>query len=700
MGPQTDQSGAEHVCARAESSLARRAFEAAERDFLAALALTGGEAGGDEALRARADVGLGRIRLAASDFEQGAVHFRRAHEAHPEASDPLHWLGCAAAHMGAYASADEYFTSALDCTRPHPRSRVQRAYVRARLRRYEEALADLRTAREEDALDADGRWVMAALSGERAQGGLGLLLRKAALGVLDGQGDAGGVEWGGGLEGWEVGRAARLVEGSLSLDGAVGDAFVPLYAVVLVLGGRREAAIELLAGATRRRPADHRITHTLGLALLNSAGVDGRGWEQCVAAWGALLHDDSFWEHRRGSAEARFGVLVEAGLDAGLRADLRELLERRLPESATDGRVPPGALLQREADAARILAGAGGFPAAGQRAPLVGGPLRVTGLGLVDAFGAFAASVSPTGTATGAGAWTGPATGSTQLAYAFSELGFAQLLLKQDKPADALAALTELRCPDCRERAVAAAICEPDCPRFDELNPAYAGHPDKHHRLTRDARALALRARIDLGRHELNTERPDFDAAAASWRRALVHGRETDRYRETQVAVVDLALGAARAAHRAGDPTRAVETLEAVRSITGANERGRLEGQLARLLADRAISAANRDGTLLDGPAADLRRSVAFNPHLLRAQVSLSVVLRGLAARRWRSGSVSGARASLREALDRIDAALIHFPEDPELTEQRDAALADLDHVVTERQEAAPQEAARPESGR
>ncbi|MGW7269940.1 tetratricopeptide repeat protein [Streptomyces sp. NPDC054864] len=691
MGPQTDRGGAEQACARAESNVARRSFEAAKRDFLAALALTGGEAEGDEALRARADVGLGRIRLAAGDFEQGATHFRRAHESQPDASDPLHWLGCAAAHMAAYESADEFFTSALARPNPHPRARIQRAYVRARLRRYEEALADLRAAREEDALDADGRWVMAALSGEGATGVLGLQLRKAALGVLGGQGDAEGVEWGGGLEGQEFGRAARLIEGALTLDGAVGDAFVPFYAVGLVLGGRRDAAIELLVDATRRRPADHRITHTLGLALLNSGGMGGQGWEQCVAAWGALLHDDSFWEHRRGAAEARFGAPVEAGLDAGLRADLRELLERRLPERVTGGRVPPGALLQREADAARILAGAGGFPAAGHHeASLVGGPLRITALGLVDEFGAFAATASTSASPTA----------STQLAFAFSELGFAQLLLKQDKPADALAALTELRCPDCRERTVTAAICEPDCPRFDELNPAYAGHPDKHRRLTRDARALALRARIDLGRRELSAARPDFDAAAASWRRALVHSREMDRYRETQVTVVDLALGAARAAHRAGDPTRAVRTLEAVRSITGANERGRLEGQLARLLADRGISAVNRDGTLLDGPTADLRRSVAFNPHLLRAQVSLGVVLRGLAARRWRSGSVSGARAALREALDRIDAALVHFPEDPDLTEQRDAALADLDRVGTERQEAAPQEAARPESGR
>lgn len=755
-GAEQARAGAEQACARGESSLARGGFEAAEREFRAALALAGGrsddggrgdEMGGDEgddgrALRGRALVGLGRVRLAAGDAEQGAVEFRRAHELRPEASGPLHWLGCAAAHRAAYESAEEYFTSALGCVSSHRRSLVQRAYVRVRLRRYEDALGDLRAADGAGTLDAQARSVLAVLSGGGgAAGGLALELRRAALDELGGAGEFGGrtdglgvrtgglgsrtdglgrvtdVSGGRGTGGTRTGRAARLLDVSRSLPGPVGveREFVPLYAVILVLGGRREAAVELLEDAARRDPADHRITHTLALALLNSAegeagseeGAAARRWERCVAAWGALLHDDTFWEHRRASAEARFGVPLDVALDLGLRADLRELLERRMPQGDAGGRVPPGALLQREADAARILAGAGGFPAGRGGSPLVGGPLRIAGLGLVGEFGTFAATVTATATpsAPGSGGGTAveaPGSASTgesaaaqsQLTYAFSELGFAQLLLKQDKPADAIAALAELRCRACRERksgsdsaGVAAAICEPDCGRFDELNPAYAGHLDKHHRLARDARGLALRARLDLGRRQLAARRPDFGAAAVSWRRALVHGRELERYRETQAAVVDLALGLARAAHRAGDPTRAVDTLEAVRAITGANERGRLEGQLARLLADRGISSVNRDGTLLDAPAADLRRSVAFNPHLLRAQVSLGVVLRGLAARRWRSGSVSGARDTLREALDRLTSALVHFPDDPELTEQRDAILADLRLVTAEQQE-------------
>ncbi|MFE0133479.1 hypothetical protein ACFWY6_18205 [Streptomyces sp. NPDC059037] len=689
--PHVDVSRAEQACAAGESALERGDRAGAEREFRAALALAGD--GADAGIQARAHIGAGRLRLAAKEPGEAAAEFRRAQELRPDEAGPLHWLGCAAAHRSAYESADAHFTSALGCVPPHHRSLVQRAYVRVRLGRHDAALKDLRTAASQDgALDAEARRVMAALAGATPQ---------------------------------EEAPAPHASES------------VPRYAVALVLGGRREAALELLDEATRRNPADHRITHTLAVALLNSSTGQGeaaaRRWERAVAAWGALLYDDAFWAHRRACAAARYGVPVDAALDTELRADLRELLEGRMPDDA-GGRVSPGSLLRREADAARVLAGVGGFPT-GHGDPLRCGPLRIAELRMVAEFGAFAAGGEParpdlagstaaagelggtrvttagspahpsgahaaggetSGTDTGAqdGRTPPPSyTGASPLTHAFSELGLAQLLLKQEQPAEALGALAELRCPGCRERqrqrgsGVGAAVCDPGCGRFDELNPAYAWYPDKHRRLALDARGLALRARIDLGRGELTAGRPDFGAATASWRRALVHSRELDRYQEIHRTVVDLALSAARAAHRAGDLTRAVSTLEAVREITGANERRRLEGQLARLLADRGIAAANRDGTLLDGPAADLRRSVAFNPHLLRAQVSLGVVLRGLAARRWHSGSASGARATLREAMDQLAAALDHFPGDPELTGQHAAAVADLGRVTAGRHE-------------
>ncbi|MGA4845987.1 hypothetical protein ACOBQB_06890 [Streptomyces sp. G5(2025)] len=655
-----------------------------------------------------ARTGVGRVRLADGEVDAAVAEFGRARRLRPGAAGPLHWLGCAAAHRGDLAAARSHLTAALACAVPHRRSLVQRAYVHARAGDREAALGDLRAASRVAPLDDEARWVLAALSGRPARE-VALRLRKAAvtglMGVERGRhgGGAGGPRACGGPEvrehaAWA--RAGALIDAARRLDREPGP-FAPLAAVVLVRGGRREAALELLTEAARHDPADHRVTHALALALLNSPDRDsGSGWERCVAAWAALLHDAGFWERVLAGAARRYGVAVEASLVPVLRAGLREALERRMPDDDAGTRVAPGPLLRREADAAKLLAALGGFPSAqGGGVPLFCGPLRIAELGRAAEFGAFAAAheARVLQAAAGPGRLSGaadPASGPSStyssltyssLTYAFSELGLAQLLLGLDKPGDALAALSELRCPACRAGRGgpgAAAVCEPKCARFDELNPGYAGLPDKHRRLSLDARGLALEARLSMGRAELAALRPDFRAAATYWRRALVHSRELERYRETQTAIVDMALGAARAAHRAGRLSLAVSTLETARSVIGANERGRLEGQLARVLADRGISVANDPKALLDEPAADLRRSVAFNPHLLRAQVSLGVVLRGLAAARWSSGSLAGARDTLREAVDQLSAALAHFPDDPDLVEQREAAVADLDHVM------------------
>ncbi|MEU8955174.1 hypothetical protein AB0C93_12805 [Streptomyces sp. NPDC048518] len=1009
---------AEQACVEGESALERGDTGAAEKHFGVALGLVstsgsgsgsvsalelprehgpaegdasgeGGEGGGGASeggarVVARARTGAGRVLLARGEIGAAEEEFARASGLRPSAAGPLHWLGCAAAHRGDFGAAERHFTAALACAVPHRRSRVQRAYVRARAGDAQAALNDLRAAALTGPLDDEARWVLATLS-TRSPREVSLRLRRAALTALsnvtsDGSGSGGGWEragelieaagtldgaghsgqpdqvrcnddaatpdeaygadarqrgygpqgvptqWdddagrpgrvpsdldvaapdharepnalqqahgpqsgpaprdddagqprrepsdvdrgnthdahgtgvaqrsdhsgqadapgacgvdvtqrtrgsghagraaatasthdaygsddaarrvhgpeqaaddvraasnvarsrtpgavgggsgglgaadtlgvqnapgAGGLAGHEevdAGRVPREAHGlreddrthggvggapSGGCDGLPGDHprtsgrapasgwapggltreawdFAPLYAVALVRSRRRAAAVALLGDAVRHDPADHRVTHALALALLHSpahapvevaepASTDrpdpttypadtapapaptpttpvtepsgpSPDWAQCVAAWAALLHDDRFWAHVLDGAGGRYGVAVEGDLVPALRAGLREELERRMPDDDAGMRVAPGPLLQREADAAKLLAAVGGFPSPGREGrgkgdgggPLVCGPLRIAQLDRTAEFGAFAAAQDA-------------ASPHHSLTYAFSELGFAQLLLAQDKARDALAALSELRCSACRAARGGpggAAVCEPGCARFDELNPGYAGLPDKHRRLALDARGLALEARLSMGIGELTSTRPDFAAAAAYWCRALVHSRELDRYRETQTAIVDMALGAARAAHRQGLLSLAVSTLDATRSVIGANERPRLEGQLARVLADRGISVANDEEALLDQPAADLRRSVAFNPHLLRTQVSLGIVLRGLAAARWSSGSLSGAAALLREAIDQLTAALVHFPDDPDLEEQREAAVADLNHVM------------------
>lgn len=612
---------------------------------------------------ARARIGLGRLCLAAGDTAQALVEFRGAREADPGGAAAPFWTGCALARRGDLAAADACFTEALDRPDPHPRAAVQRAYVRAKSGRAAAALDDLRAAARAGPLDDEARWVEAALGGGARE--VALRLRRAALTALGG--DAPDRE-----------RAAALTAASWGLRRERG-AFVPLYAVTLVAGGRRDAAVGLLDDASRNDPADHRVTHTLALALVNSRSYNGSSaLERCVGAWGALLHDAAFWERVRHGAAGRYGVDVAESLVPDLRTALCEHLARRLTDGGADtgARVPPDLLLQREAEAARLLDAAAGAPPHPPGAadgppgvPVRGGPLRIAALGAVREFGAFAAA-RPDDT----------------LVHAFSELGFAHMRLRHGLPGDALAALGELRCPACRARARAAdpgaaPVCEADCPRFDELNPGYAGLADRHERLARDARDLALHARVTLGHDQLRAEPPDFGAAAASLRRALVHARELGRYRPTQAKVVGLALATAKDAHRAGLLSRAVATLEAARTVIGANERPRIDGQLARALADRGIVEANREGSTLDAPAADLRRSVALSPHGRRAQLSLGIVLRGLALQRWGSGSLSGARAVLEEAVEALTAALARFPDDPEIAEERRRAQDELDFV-------------------
>ncbi|NEA00404.1 hypothetical protein G3I28_13845, partial [Streptomyces sp. SID10116] len=195
------------------------------------------------------------------------------------------------------------------------------------------------------------------LSGRSARE-VALRLRRAALAALTPLAPHGGFG-AEGDNGWR--RAADLIDAARGID--PGPWTSPsLYAVALVRGGRRKAAVALLDDAVRGDPADHRVTHSLAVALLNSCThTEGSRWERCVAAWAALLHDAAFWAHVLASASRRYGVTVEPSLVPVLRAGLREVLERHLPDDAGT-RVALGPLLQREADAAKLLAAVGGFP--------------------------------------------------------------------------------------------------------------------------------------------------------------------------------------------------------------------------------------------------------------------------------------------------------------------------------------------------
>lgn len=665
---------AERAWADGQTHLTRQRPDAAARAFRTgyAHACRAGAAGTPAArpsavdLAARCSVGLGRALLRQADHGGAVRHFLRAQGLAPHAWWPSYWLGCAAAHRGAYRAAEAHLTTAADGAPDDGRERAlrQRAYVRLRLGDWEGARADLRAvaAARRDG-HVDDRWALAALSGVTGRR-LSRLLRAAALTAVAAPP--------GTVPDWP--RAAALTAAALRLAPGPRDD-TPLHAAVLARGGRRREAARLLTEAVRHTSTDQRLNHLLGLVLLgtltHAPDGDGPAWAACLAAWGAVLHDPVFWDTWRRDAARRYRAPIPPETLRAVRADLVDYLERHLPAEAGGARVPPSVLLAREVTAARLLAQAGGLPLdgdRGHRATLVCGPLRVRELGEERRLGAWIAAGQP------------PPELTDALLVAFSRLGVAQELARRRRDSDALALLADLRCGRCRRGPVdparGPAVCGADCARFDALNPAFAGWPDGRRRLTRHARELALPWTLDAARHVLATDRPAMGDVAELWRRAIVHGRALDRYGPVQGEIVDMALSEARRWHRARELTGAITVLETAYAVVGANERRRLAGQLARTLTDRAVLALNQGAPALERPTRDLRRALALNPHLRRARVGLVAALCALSVQRWRSGSRSGAVAAAREACDLADEALLVFPDDPRLVWWRRQAVA------------------------
>ncbi|MFE9646099.1 hypothetical protein ACFYO0_18735 [Streptomyces sp. NPDC006365] len=483
-----------------------------------------------ERIVARACVGLGRALLTAGKPVRAAAEFRQATRLDPAGLDPLYWLGCAAAHQGAYATAEQRFSRVLELSAGHGPSLVQRGYVRVRLGRTADALADLRSAERTGALDAEARWVLAALSGATARDVarlLGAAARAAMTQAQDARAEGPshaatphpqgaeaeglsrsktaqaqnsgpeGRPWaatpqaqnttpadrhhaattqlqdagpGGRSRSWSGwSRAVALLDRARQLDPDERE-FVPLHAVALCLSGRRDEGLAVLTAASHSVPADRHLAHALAvmawhaLPPTDATGREAaRAWARCVSLWAGLLHDTAFWERLRADAVERYGTPVDDGALATLRTDLQARLEALVPEGngegSSVGRPSPEVVLSRESEAARLLAEAGGLSVAVGAAPLVCGPLRIVELGREGELGAFVAEAGEAASA---------------LRRAFSHLGFAQALLRLDRPQEALTALSGLRCPSCRARGTAG----DEVPRRDR--PPAAGAPGHH----------------------------------------------------------------------------------------------------------------------------------------------------------------------------------------------------------------------------
>ncbi|MFC7220406.1 tetratricopeptide repeat protein [Streptomyces polyrhachis] len=446
----------------------------------------------------------------------------------------------------------------------------------------------------------------------------------------------------------------------------VGD---PLDALLLLLGGRREAAVDLLADAVRRSPGDPRLAHTLAVASLSVPAPSPAQWRRCLAAWSAVLHREDFLARVRQEAEARYGTPVSGAAVEAASGRLREALEDLLPAEG-EARL----LLRRETDGAQALRDCGGLPLP-EGGTLVCGPLWIEELGLGGRLSAYVAA-RPQDEAT------------ERLRLAFSTLGLPGARLRAGRMREALDSLADVRCPLCRTRPAPPSLrgrpveCAAGCAGFAAANPAYAELADGRRLFGQDAAALAMEAGLALGASALAGSEPDVAAATTHWRGAVDRAQEVGREARAQGRIAEAAAARAEEFARAEDFDAAVMLLDFAQVFTTGEEHERVCGRLAAQLTARAVHTVNERRGSAESAIADLRRAVTLNPHLLRAQASLAIVRSMQATVLLKSGQTVQAVLTLRTSVAELAEALGYLPENRELSELHDKASERLAQLL------------------
>jgi tetratricopeptide (TPR) repeat protein len=561
-----------------------------------------------------------------------------------------------------------------------------------------ERLGPWRAAAE--AAQGDPAAALNALAGgvvpERLRRELALLVRRAALDEV-------------GQRRWDV-AANLLVSAAVPIGESTDDLL--FHGTVRVLGGSRAAGIDLLADAARRAPRDHRLIHTLALALLHTLSSpdarpsDAVSWARCIGVLVALLHDEVFWADLLADAERRYEAPVPADVVESLRAALRELVGKRLPADVDADGWAPEMLLRRETTAAEVLAVGGGFPLPpefGVDAFLICGPLWIAELDLTDDFGDFmaeaveeiGADIADLAALSTPGAADQIATLRAireRLLRCFSRLGVAHCMLVAEQSEEALAEVADLRCPDCRAanptpprsaQTLLPLVCAPGCPRFERDNPAYAGFADGRAELASDGAVLAVDALLALGQTALTAAEPDLDAVTRHWGLAVSGAAELGARAEVQERVTDLTMGRADVLAQRRKLTDAIGVLRAGRRVLSTDGRERVDGLLANQLANRGIKTANDDIADVGLAIDDLSEALALNPYLMRARTSLGILTRHRALKRLEAGAPVEALRLLQEVVDLMTEGLAANPGHHELVELRDACTSDHNSLTS-----------------
>jgi tetratricopeptide (TPR) repeat protein len=490
------------------------------------------------------------------------------------------------------------------------------------------------------------------------------------------------------------GAAASTVAGTPATNDPAAPELALAQMLMLLLGDRRGEAVKVMQRAFQRHPTDLRTVHNLALLQFHGVGAGGdgasaSGWALAgIGVWAALLRNPALWDQWRARARERYGLEIAPSELAGLRSDVEARVRARLERVGEAGRSPTGddlpTLFEQELAAAMCLSNVGGLrnaTPAGQS--LACGPILVRDMGLEPPLASLAAS-----------RWLpdDPATrdpAASRPLRLFSQLGPAQIHLDAERPAAGLAALEALTCPSCAPRRAAPAgvlwrpaVCLETCPEFDRRNPAFSGVQDKGDRLLFEAMSLTVDIRLSMARAQLAGSSMDVDAAIRQWRAAVYLAGELGRHQDTQRRIIAVALSRARALERQGNLDAAITLLERARAVTGTSRRGTLEGRLAELLANRGIGAANEDPSRWEDAVADLRRSVAYNPHALRPLRNFVIAIRMRADELVGNGRLHQAMTLLGEAVQLRDHPAGARDNDPELRLGLEQAEQELDRLL------------------
>lgn len=537
-------------------------------------------------------------------------------------------------------------------------------------------------------------------------------------------------------QGWLLGGNGHSAARSVSFVEATAheaeDDTKLIKTAVSLLAGQREEAVHVLENALNRDPNDSTVLHSMGLASYYAARVLSKEdrardadhfWRRAVAAWVALLNEETFWEVWQVQIEERYEVEIGPQDMSLFRKHLEDSLSRLLLHMSNsvseidrpgqnnhqNSHVRKGEyerLLHREMKAAASLRQVGGFAVPGDNSKkLICGPLMIQLLGWETEFGQFIAELPVREHDVSEELldlldsllneeWEHFEEGlSPRLAQKrklkryFSQLGMAQAMLDLSRPEEALEALNDISCEVCRsdsqyrqspstfgENQIIS--CAADCPNFDHANSSYAGSVDKEFSLTLDATELAIEAHLAAAQLTLTAAEMNVETACIRWKQATKMASQlgAEYFENTQRQIVNAALGRSAALHGDNRLDEAIALLEQAEHIGRHRHREELRSRLGELLTNRGIKAGNNEPPNWSAAARDLRRAVDLNPHAVRPRISLCIVLNSWAGQELDRDNEHTAITLLEEVVNCVNKAGSANANHPNLQRELDDA--------------------------